>query len=121
MTERHGPLKDDGGRATSSTATKRSPQPTSTDPIPTGRREQFDALAAYRRRRESALRLDGSQDPDPLHPGRRHHRPSTGLRASGYREGYAAALRWLLREHSAHINELLRAKVAAMLNRVDGA
>jgi hypothetical protein len=80
----------------------------------------FDALAAMRRRHAVAVRLPG-ENPDPLHPGRRYHRPSTGLRASGYREGYAAALRWLLREHSAHINELLRAKITAILNRFDGA
>lgn len=84
-----------------------------------GRRSTFDALEALRRRHAAAVRLPG-ENPDPLHPGRRYHRPSTGLRASGYREGYAAALRWLLREHSEHISDVLRAKVAAILERTDG-
>ena len=84
-----------------------------------GRRSAFDALEALQRRHAAAVRLPG-ENPDPLHPGRRYHRPSTGFRASGYREGYAAALRWLLREHSEHINDLLRATLTAILERTDG-
>jgi hypothetical protein len=84
-----------------------------------GRRSTFDALDALRRRHAAAVRLPG-ENPDPLHPGRRYHRPSTGLRASGYRDGYAAALRWLLREQSDHINDLLRAKLTAIIERTDG-
>jgi hypothetical protein len=98
MTEHHGPPKKDGGRAPSPTATNRSPKPTSTDPIPADQHEQFDALADNQRRRETALRTDGGEDPDPLHPGRQYHRPPTGFRAAGYREGYVAGLRWACRE-----------------------
>jgi hypothetical protein len=84
-----------------------------------GRRSTFEALAALRRRHAAAVRLPG-ENPDPLHPGRRYHRPSTGLRAAGYREGYVAALRWLLREHPEHIHELLRSKITAIIERADG-
>ena len=85
---------------------------------PADPRTEFDELTARRRRREAAVRLPGA-DPDPAHPGRRYHRPTTGFRAAGYREGYAAALRWVLREHAAHIDEMLRAKLAAIIKRSD--
>ena len=77
---------------------------------------KYNRPADLQRRRESAVRLPGD-DPDPVHPGRRYHRPTTGLRADGYRDGYASALRWLLGQHSEHIDELLRAKLSAIVAR----
>ncbi|OBF92182.1 hypothetical protein A5791_14480 [Mycobacterium sp. 852002-51163_SCH5372311] len=68
------------------------------------------------RRREAAVRLEGA-NPDPVFPGRRYHRAPTGFRAAGYRQGYTAALTWILREHSTHISELLREKLAAIIVR----
>lgn len=74
----------------------------------------FDALAAGRRRREAAVRTPGG---DPLHPGRGFHRASTGLRAAGYRQGYAAALRYVLREFSSELSDLAQAKITAIAAR----
>jgi hypothetical protein len=68
------------------------------------------------RRRESAVRLPGD-NPDPLHRGRRIHRPATGFRAAGYKDGYAAALRWVLNAHSTDLDEMLRAKLATIIER----
>ena len=76
-----------------------------------------DLLADLRRRREAAIRLDGSENPDPVFPGRQFHPASTGLRALGYREGYAAAIRYVLREFGEHLSELSRAKLTAIANR----
>lgn len=53
-------------------------------------RMNFDGLAANRRRAGAAVRLVGG-DPESEIESRssaRYHRPSTGLRASGFREGY---------------------------------
>lgn len=67
-------------------------------------------------RRAAAVRLPGG---DPLFPGTRFHRASTGFRASGYRDGYLAALRYVLRELEVHPLELVRAKLAAIVSRGD--
>jgi hypothetical protein len=66
------------------------------------------------RRRAAAVRLPGG---DPLFPGTRFHRAPTGFRASGYREGYLAALRYVLRDLEVHPLELVRAKLAAIVSR----
>jgi hypothetical protein len=80
---------------------------------------RYDGLRGNARRRAAAVRLPG-ENPDPLHPGHRYHRPSTGLRASGYREGYFAALQWVLLESSGCVDEPLRAEITAILKRANG-
>jgi hypothetical protein len=85
-------------------------------PPDTGNLTPFDELRGRQRRRESAVRMVG-ENPDPEHPGRRYHRPSTGLRADGYRQGYVAALRYVLRESGPQLNDLTRAKLAAIIKR----
>lgn len=77
---------------------------------------QHDQLADLRRRRAAAVRLDGA-NPDPLYTGRKFHCPSTGLRAAGYRQGYVAAIRYVLREFGEYLGEIGRAKLAAIANR----
>ncbi|MDT5354457.1 MAG: hypothetical protein QOJ56_2989 [Mycobacterium sp.] len=52
---------------------------------------------------------------------RRPYKPSTGLRASGYREGYAAALRWTQAEFHEHLDEIGRARLAAVVARSEEA
>lgn len=79
--------------------------------------KQPDQLAAMRRRREAAVRLSGSDNPDPVIPGRQFHRAPTGFRAAGYRQGYAAALRYVLREFGDHLSDVARAKLTAIANR----
>lgn len=79
---------------------------------------RYDGLAANQRRRGAAVRTEGG---DPEYPGTSYHRPTTGFRATGYREGYIAALGWVLREHAANIDELLRAKLAAVINRAEAS
>lgn len=69
-----------------------------------------------RRRREAAVRLTGD-NPDPLHPGRRYHRPTTGLRADGYRSGWRDAIEWVLDVHPAEISDLLQLKLRAIIER----
>jgi hypothetical protein len=59
---------------------------------PSGRQAVHDALGAIRRR---------------------PYKPSTGLRASGYREGYAAALRWILRD--LNLDAVTSARLAAIV------
>lgn len=77
---------------------------------------RHDEFANLRRRRGAAVRLEGV-NPDPVYPGRQFHRPSTGLRADGYRQGYAAALRYVLREFGDCLNEIGRAKLIAIVKR----
>ncbi len=61
--------------------------------IGSGRQQQqFDVANGLRVRRECASRLPGG-DPDRPND-RRYHRPATGLRASGFCEGFAAGIRW---------------------------
>jgi hypothetical protein len=107
---RNGPPKSEG----------RPPQPPIASPKTTSTCNDtpsaFDDLATHRLRRESAVRLTGT-DPDPLHPGRQYHRPPTGFRAAGYRDGYAAAIRYVLREFGSHLDEIVRAKLAAIVSR----
>ncbi len=67
-------------------------------------------------RREAAVRIPGG---DPLFPGTRYHRAPTGFRASGYRQGYLAALRYVLRELEVHPLELIRAKLTTIISRGD--
>jgi hypothetical protein len=52
---------------------------------------------------------------------RRAYLPATGLRASGYREGYAACLRWVQREFEEHLDEIGRARLAAIMARSEAA
>jgi len=51
----------------------------------------------------------------------RRHRPSTGLRASGFREGYAASLCWVQREFGEHLDQIGRARLAAIVARSEAA
>ncbi|WP_142256601.1 hypothetical protein [Mycobacterium colombiense] len=82
-------LEDDEGRA--------QPDPTdveksladttdSCDRNRSGRNLAYDKLAALRRRREAAMRMEGG---DPEHPGRKYHRPALGIAAFHFREGFA--------------------------------
>jgi hypothetical protein len=51
-----------------------------------GRQGVYDVLAGLRRRREHVVRSEGG---DPEYPNdRQFHRPTVGLRAAGYREGF---------------------------------
>lgn len=64
----------------------RANQQVSRDTTTTSQNSRFDALSGSRQRREAAVRLVGG---DPAYPGDlRCHQPSTGLRASGFREGF---------------------------------
>jgi hypothetical protein len=65
-----------------------------------GRQVVYDALAAIRRR---------------------PYKPSTGLRASGFRKGYAAALRWSQREFDEHLDEIGRARLGAVVARSEAS
>jgi hypothetical protein len=67
---------------------------------PSGRQAVHDELAAIRRR---------------------PYRPSTGLRASGYREGYAASLRWVLSDLIDHLDPVGRARLASIVARSEAA
>jgi hypothetical protein len=49
----------------------------------------------------------------------RPYKPSTGLRASGYREGYAACLHWVQIEFDEHLDEIGKARLAAVIARSD--
>jgi hypothetical protein len=68
-------------------------------------------LADHRRRRAAAVRMEGG---DPEHPGTRFHRPSTGLRASGFREGFARGGQDALRRAWALIPEEYRAAIEGL-------
>jgi hypothetical protein len=46
-----------------------------------------------------------------------HADATEDLRDAGYREGYVAALRWVLREHPTHVDELLHALLCAVIER----
>jgi hypothetical protein len=48
---------------------------------------------------------------------RRPYKPPTGLRASGFREGYAAALCWVQGEFGEHLDEIGRARLTAVVAR----
>jgi hypothetical protein len=76
------------------------------------------SAAGRQLRRATAVRLPGG---DPDNPGTRYHRPSTGLRASGYRQGYTASLRWVQREFGEHLDEIGRSRLAAILARSEAA
>lgn len=79
-----------------------------TGQVDNGQSTEFDGLAAQRKRRESAVRLPGG---DPTQPGRKYHRPTVGLRASGFSEGFAAGIRWASRASAEEIADALgRAK-----------
>jgi hypothetical protein len=43
------------------------------------------------------------------------------MRASGFREGYAAALRWTQSEFHEHLDEIGRARLAAVVARSEAA
>jgi hypothetical protein len=51
---------------------------------------RFDDLAARRRRHDAAVRLVGGDPEKKIESGSssRYHRPSTGLRADGFRDGF---------------------------------
>lgn len=65
-----------------------------------GRQTVFDTLAAIHRR---------------------PYRHSTGLRASGYREAWAAALLWFQREFDEHLDPIGKARLAAVVARSEAA
>lgn len=67
------------------------------------------------RRRDAAVRIPGG---DPDNPGRHFHKPSTGLRDSGFREGYRRALEYALFAFGPHLDEIGLAKAEAILNRL---
>ena len=48
-----------------------------------------------RQRRHAAVRIVGG---DPDNPGTRYHRPATGLRATGFREGFQRGARYALNQ-----------------------
>jgi hypothetical protein len=52
---------------------------------------------------------------------RRPFKPSAGLRASGFQEGYSAGLRWAQRELHEHLDEIGRARLAAVVARSEAA
>lgn len=112
------PPDEEGAQAAipGATATS-SQQPTSSSDRSRRCRDQpYDVLGGNRGRRETAVRLPG-RNPDPLQPGRRYHRPTTGLRADGYRTGWRDALEWVLDAHAGQIDELLRLKLRAIIER----
>jgi hypothetical protein len=48
---------------------------------------------------------------------RRPYKPSTGLRASGFREGFGRGLLWVQREFHEHLDEIGQARLAAVVAR----
>jgi hypothetical protein len=52
---------------------------------------------------------------------RRSHRAPLGHYPRGYREGYAAALRWSQGEFAEHLDNIGRARLAAVVARSDAA
>ena len=76
------------------------------------------SLSPGQLRRAAAVRLQGG---DPENPGSRYHRPSTGLRAAGYRQGYTACLHWVQQELWEHLNDTGRERLAAILARSEAA
>lgn len=80
------------------------------DRNPAGRQQRFDVLAGLRSRREHSLRSEGG---DPDYPGdRKYQRPSTGLRAAGYRQGFACGGTDALRRVWAYVAAEHRTEVA---------
>lgn len=57
---------------------------------------------------------------DMLHQ-RRPHRAPVGHYANGYRDGYAACLRWTALELAPHLDEVGRAQLAAIMARSEAA
>jgi hypothetical protein len=49
------------------------------------------------------------------------YKPSTSLRASGYREGCAACLRWVQSEFDQHLDEIGHARLGAVVARSEAA
>ncbi|KAA1248764.1 hypothetical protein F0Q45_18775 [Mycobacterium simiae] len=80
-------------------------------------KQHHDQLADLRRRREAAVRSDGGENPDPVFQGRQFHPAPTGLRAAGYRQGYAACLRFVLREFGQELSDISRAQLNVIVNR----
>lgn len=52
---------------------------------------------------------------------RRLHRSPVGHYPRGYREGYAAALRWTQRELNDHLGEIGRARLGAVVARSEAS
>jgi hypothetical protein len=52
---------------------------------------------------------------------RRPHRAPVGHYPRGYREGYAAALRWTQRELNDHLGEIGRARLGAVVARSEAS
>ncbi|TXI50199.1 hypothetical protein [Mycolicibacter arupensis] len=77
--------------------------------------------AAAADRREAALRCppltSGLRDPDTTDT--RLHRPSTGLRASGFREGYARGAAEALREVWPVLDEAGRSRAVQLVARLE--
>ncbi|MCV7100917.1 MULTISPECIES: hypothetical protein [Mycobacterium] len=76
----------------------------------------IDGLQAKQRRRTAAVRLPGG---DPDHPGAWYHRPSTGLRASGFREGFTHGALDVLRELWPTLDDQARARAAELAVRYE--
>jgi hypothetical protein len=68
-------------------------------------------------RREAAVRSWPGENPDPQFPGRRYQKPSTGLRANGFREGFARGALDSLREIWPALDEAGRARAAEIAAR----
>jgi hypothetical protein len=79
----------------------------------------FDALAALRRRRPAALRCVPlhSGHRDPVYPGSRYHRPSTGLAASDFQLGFARGALDALRELWPCLDDSARARAVELAAR----
>ena len=67
----------------------------------------------------AASHLNGHRRQDGY--ARRPHRAPVGHYARGYREGYAAALRWIQSEFGEHLDEIGRARLAAVVARSEAA
>lgn len=77
----------------------------------------FDPHEALRRRREAAVRIPGG---DPEIADNRYHRRATGLRASGFREGHAAARRDTCRRLWKHLTNEGRELASAIAGTEGG-
>jgi hypothetical protein len=92
--------------------------PTNTKNTATNHRQRFDALAGLRQRREHAVRVEGG---DPEYPGDlQYHQPSTGLRASGFRQGFACGGTDALRRVWRYIPDEYRGLVSRIATDYEG-
>jgi hypothetical protein len=101
------------------------PAPTTTptvdspDHTRSGRQSAYHVLAGTRRRREHVVRSEGG---DPDHPNdRRYHRPPTGLRAAGFRDGYRRGMRRASGELWSHLDADGRAIATQLVAQAETA